>query len=136
MYFIQGNNTTNIILMLCIVFILILCSWSVLYPDCPIHILIWFYACLISFALWFLTPISILFQLYREERFYCWRKLEYRQYNVQKKRTKVQIIIFKILYRKLLIEQNEPNKELGDNLVLFVLHPIMNNTPRVLYLEQ
>ena len=45
-----------------------------------------------------------------------------RQYNVQKKRTKVQIIIFKILHRKLLIEQDEPNKNLGVNLVLFVLH--------------
>ena len=30
MHFIQGNNTTDIILMLCIVFILIFCSWSVL----------------------------------------------------------------------------------------------------------
>jgi hypothetical protein len=49
---------------------------SDLRQDGGMHILIWFYACLISFALWFLTPLSIIFQLYREERF-CWRKLEY-----------------------------------------------------------
>jgi hypothetical protein len=34
--------------------------------------------CLLNlFALWFLTPLSIIFQLYREERFSCWMKLEY-----------------------------------------------------------